>query len=894
MNHFKACLCSARVWMLLILALLLSNQPSIILAQSTGPAVDDNNVLYAQDVLFDGSEARLVSEEGSEFVGYWDGLETSIYWNVRVVKGGKAKIIVKQGVIEENAGSDYAIIIGDQTFNAKTVGTEKWTSLIDVSVGDVELKAGDTITVRVKPVKHAKPNLFMCLGSVRFDGDVIVELLGEDVDFAPVQSGKAGYAQVDVSVYYPAAITDHDQYQSLMMLEPLTINRPIYNKPSFAPRFEQNETRYRAIIDIPEGANVYGGGEVYGGLERTNVETRFWNSDNFAYVRDRGRRLYQTHPWMMVVRKDGTSFGIIADTTWRGKVQTTNKTITYTFDGEPFRVVILEGDTPQQVVQKLADLTGKMKLPPKWALGYQQCRWSYEPDSRVKEIADEFRKRKLPCDVIWMDIDYMDGFRVFTFDGTKFPNPKELNTYLNDRGFKGVWMIDPGVKVDDETGYKVYESGNEIDAWVKDKDGNTYVGNVWPGACVFPDYSRSDVRKWWAGLYKDYMATGISGVWNDMNEPAVFDGPDWTMPMTNQHAGDHNIKPGTHRQYHNVYGFLMVQASYQGIMEANPDKRPFLLTRSNYLGGQRYAATWTGDNKSSSAHMKMSVPMTLTLGLSGQPFNGPDLGGFSETLEGELWSQWIGFGTLFPFVRGHAIKGSNDKEPWAFGEEIEDISRVALERRYRLMPYFYTVFEESSRNGLPVMRPIFMADPTDLDLRNEEKAFLVGKDLLVIPRWAEDVKLPQDTWESVSLVGEEIDDEPYQADIKIRGGAIVPVGKVVQNTTENSFDPLTLMIALDDNGQATGTLYEDAEDGFAYQNGEFLRTTYHAQLDPLSNKVTVRIIEQLGNWQPADHAVVIELWKDGTPTGTQIKSEQLLKTPEGVSFYLEQVPATVN
>jgi alpha-glucosidase len=472
----------------------------------------------------------------------------------------------------------------------------------------------------------------------------------------------------------------------------------------------------------------------------------------------------------------------------------------------------------------------------------------------VREIADNFRQRKIPCDVIWMDIDYMDGFRVFTFDPKAFPEPVALNAYLHERSFKSIWMIDPGVKVD--PGYKVYADGCANDVWVKTADGEDFQGDVWPSACVFPDFTRPETRAWWAGLYHDFVAKGVDGVWNDMNEPAIFNVPSKAMPVDNWHRGGGEISAGPHLRYRNIYGLLMTRATREGIAEARPDKRPFVLTRANFLGGQRYAATWTGDNVSSDAHMRLSIPMVLTLGLSGQPFAGPDLGGFSGNATPELWSRWVGFGVFFPFCRGHAVKGSNDKEPWAFGEKVERTARMALERRYRLLPYFYTVFREANVSGLPVMRPVFMADPTDLKLRREENAFMIGADLLIVPRWADNPAVPKGSWREITLIPGDREDVD-QASVRIRAGSIVPLGRVVQNTEEDSLSPLTLLICLDEKGQAAGQLYEDDGDGFGYQNGNYRLTTYHAERR--GDKVEVKVVNQEGRWSAPKRETIIEV-----------------------------------
>ena len=490
-------------------------------------------------------------------------------------------------------------------------------------------------------------------------------------------------------------------------------------------------------------------------------------------------------------------------------------------------------------MRTLAKLIGTMPMPPRWALGYQQCRFSYVPDARVRQIADEFRARKIPCDVIWMDINYMDGYRIFTFDPKQFPDPKATNTYLHDHGFHSVWMIDPGVK--DEKGYFVYDSGTAANVWVEDKSGDKpYVGPVWPGDCVFPDFTRPETRQWWAGLYKPFMANGIDGVWNDMNEPAVFVGPDPTMDNNARFRGGGGLPPGTAEEYHNVFGMLEVRATREGVQAADPDKRPFVLSRAGFLGSQRYGATWTGDNDANWDQFRLSIPMSLSLGLAGQPMSGPDCGGFHGPSSPELWANWVAVDAFFPFCRGHTDNDTPNKEPWAFGKETEDAARVALQRRYRLLPYLYTLFHETSLDGLPVMRPIFFADPKDASLRKEQQAFLVGSDLMVVPKWAKDTHLPAN-WIKAQIVPGE-DDAPndkYQPEVRLRPGSIVPLGEIVQNTNEDSLTTLTLLVCPDEKGNAEGTLYEDAGEGYGYQHDDYRLTTYRAHKEGGEEIVTV-------------------------------------------------------
>ncbi|MBN2164172.1 MAG: hypothetical protein JXR25_13560 [Pontiellaceae bacterium] len=609
------------------------------------------------------------------------------------------------------------------------------------------------------------------------------------------------------------------------------------------PKYGVADGKRFAYFDLPPEYDLYGTGEVTGSLLRNGYKILLQNKDN-AYWAD--HHLYQSHPWVMGIRPDGTAFGILFDSTWIAELDLRNGVVfSVDEDASDFAVIVIEASNPQRIAYELSKLTGFMPMPPRWALGYQQCRHSYIPDTRAKEIADNFRTRQIPCDVIWFDIYYMDGFRVFSFSPEQYPDPSEMNDYLHRQGFKSVWMIDPGVK--NEQGYSVYDSGSKIDAWVKTADGQNYTGRVWPGDCVFPDFTSPQVRSWWAGLYKDFMATGIDGVWNDMNEPAIFGAPHSTMPWDNRHQGGGILPEGSHRQYHNIYGMMMVKGSREGIQAANPDKRPFVLTRSNYLGGQRYAATWTGDNYGTWEHMKMSVPMVITLGLSGQPFSGPDIGGFCNDASPELFGHWIALGAFYPFSRAHASDGTANQEPWEFGPEIEQVSRVALERRYQLMPYLYSTFHLASSFGLPIMRPLFYADPSDASLRMEDQAFLVGDALMVIPKWAKDVKRPKGIWIPFSL---ENQTDQYQCDMLLRGGSILPIGPIVQSTVQIPEEQqITLLIALNEKGEARGSLYEDAGDGYADYR------TFLFTAETLDGKVIVKCIHQTGKWS-TDHRFV--------------------------------------
>lgn len=619
--------------------------------------------------------------------------------------------------------------------------------------------------------------------------------------------------------------------------------------------------RYRAaFVPIEAGTSLYGTGENPGRLLRNGRVVESWNWDRFGYT-ESALSLYQSHPFVLGVRQDGSAFGLLGETTYRCEIDL-RAGVTFRALGPSFSVVVIERDHPMEVVEALASLIGRMPLPPRWALGYQQCRWSYHPEARVREVAAEFRARRIPCDVLWMDIDYMEGFKVFTFDPEGFPDPRALNAHLHAQGFRTVYMIDPGIKV--EPGYLIYEEAMAGDHVVKREDGQPFVGPVWPGDCVFPDFTRARTRAWWAQLFRDFVALGIDGVWNDMNEPAVFHKPNpaQTMPDETRHDADPELGgPGDHARYHNLYGMLMARATREGIAAARPDRRPFVLTRANFIGGQRYAAAWTGDNTSDWPHLSWSIPMVLSFGLCGQPFAGPDIGGFVGDADGPLFSRWMGIGALLPFSRGHTVTGSRDHEPWAFGPEVEATCRVALERRMRLLPYLYGLFFEASSTGRPVARPLFFLDPSDPGLRTIDDAFLLGGDLLVrasVERHAPPSSpLPSGGWRRIEVVDTEAAVHEDLPELYLRPGAILPLGPVLQHADEAPLDPLTLLVHLGPDGLAEGSLYEDEGEGLGYLEGRRRLTRYEAERKGSEVVIRTHPIEE--GLPPKDRTVRVEV-----------------------------------
>ena len=628
--------------------------------------------------------------------------------------------------------------------------------------------------------------------------------------------------------YDASAAARRDALPSLALVRPMRGREiaPGRIRPVFGREGDRNAVR----TAVPKGTDLYGTGEIAGPLRRNGKVTECWNTDAGG-ADEAHRSLYQSHPWVLGMRPDGTAFGVLADTTYRCRIDLRDG-IAFAAEGPEFSVYVIERKSPEEVLKGLADLTGRMELPPMWALGYHQCRWSYMSQEEGLSIARGFREHHIPCDTLWFDIDYMDGFRVFTFNPKTFPDPKGLNARLASMGFHNVYMIDPGVKAD--PGYGVYDSGTAKSVWVLAAAGGPQHGKVWPGDSLFPDFTRPETRAWWSSLYGPFMAQGVSGVWNDMNEPSNFGGPNGgTLPDDARHRGGGPFTPGDHARYHNAYAKFMVQASHDGIQAANPEKRPFLLTRAGYLGYQRYAATWTGDNRSTWRGMHDGITVVTNLGLSGQPFAGPDIGGFfdeeertPERLSTYFARSWA-LGALMPFSRGHTAAGMRRREPWALGPHVESVARAALERRYRLLPYLYTVFEEAARTGLPVLRPLFFADVKRADLRGEDHGFLLGADLAVqAPLDAPEHRVELG-WPTLPSLAAD-DDDPDAPKVQVRPGAILPVRDAQEFTGEKPFDHLTLLIVPDAKGRAEGTLYEDAGDGFGYRRGDFRRSTFLA------------------------------------------------------------------
>lgn len=598
----------------------------------------------------------------------------------------------------------------------------------------------------------------------------------------------------------------------------------------------KNSVKFRKKMD--RSHHFYGLGEKTGFMDKKGRKYVMWNTDDPSHTPAKDP-LYTSIPFF--IDFDGkTACGIFVDKTCKTcfdigetsedyyEIEVMDSDINYYF---------IYGPDIKRVLHTYTSLTGRINMPPMWALGYQQCRWGYYPEEKVMEIANTFRQKDIPCDVIYLDIDYMDQYRVFTWNPNHFPNPERMLEQLREKGFKVVTIVDPGVKKDAE--YDVYVEGIKNSLFCKQVTGEVYHGKVWPGDAAFPDFTKKETRTWWGGKHKELIGKGIAGIWNDMNEPSDFTNNS-REPMENTIPGDVILEndghPRTFGKYHNSYGLNMCRATYEGFQKLKPEERPFIVTRSAYAGIQRYSSLWTGDNHSWWEHIAASMPMHMNIGMSGVPFVGGDVGGFQENASGELFARWMQLGVFTPFFRAHSMLATKPHEPWAFGQAIEEICRKYIKLRYSLMPYSYSEFYKASCTGLPVMRPLVLEYPEDENMHNLSDQFLYGENIMVAPVYRPDtykrcVYLPEGNW--YSYWSEEVysgkrhilADAPIDIiPIFVKEGSIIPSIIPMSYVGEHDSEALILDVFVGKDG--TYSLYEDDGVSNMYKEGKYSITDF--------------------------------------------------------------------
>lgn len=613
---------------------------------------------------------------------------------------------------------------------------------------------------------------------------------------------------------------------------------------------------------------VYGFGQKNGRLNKRGwsqggYHYTMWNSDTFAYDSSTDPT-YVSVPFYLVLR-EGRAFGVYFDNTHRSSFDIGRESpdlLSFGATGGELDYYVIAGPTPKDVIARYTHLTGRMPMPPRWALGFHQSRWSYHPASKLQWIADTFRQKRIPADTLWLDIDYQQDFKPFTWDRLQFPDPAGLIGGLREQGFRVVTIVDAHPPL--QPGYPVYDEGHAGGHFVTRPDGSEFSGPVWPSQApqdkrdsVFPDFTSASTRDWWGGLYASLLDLGVAGIWNDMNEPSVWIKPSWTMPLDLRH--DNEGQPTDHAEAHNVYGMLNTRSTFEGLQRLRPDTRPFVLTRATFAGGQRYAAVWPGDNTADWSALRQSIPTLLGMGLSGFPFVGADIGGFAGSPSPELFTRWLQAAQFSPFMRAHTEQQSADQEPWSYGVRHESINRRVIEARYQWLPQIYNEMEAAHRSGLPAMRPLFLDYPNDPETWSRDDSYLFGSDLLIAPVLVEgathrEVYLPGAAWYSFDSVqrfeGEQSHRVPVELDslpIFVREGGIVFRQPVVQHTGEMPGKDLIVQLYPGAVGEAS--FYEDDGETMAFARGVFARRAFRQQRD--ADGVQLGIDAQQGRWRPA-------------------------------------------
>src|SRR3989441_9670174 len=629
--------------------------------------------------------------------------------------------------------------------------------------------------------------------------------------------------------------------------------------------------------------HFYGLGEKAARLDKRRGSFVNWNSDTPGYTEGRDP-IYQTVPFYIGLQK-GSAYGIFFDNSYRSYFdfgRLSQEHVWFGAEGGEMNYYFFYGPSIKKILGRYADLTGHMPMMPLWSLGVQQCRYSYYPQSVVEEVVRQYRERDLPLDVIYLDIHYMNGYRVFTFDTRRFPDPAALTEKLAKQGVKTIVIVDPGVKDQpavvgatpissvkpelqpQDQRYYVFDQGMERNYFQHRKSGQLFVPRVWPGESVFVDFTLPEARRWWGDLHRAYTDNGVAGIWNDMNEPSDF------VDRTGKNQLDvisfDEGEKSTHAKNRNVFALLEARATYEGLARLRPDERPYVITRAAYAGIQRYSTMWTGDSNSTWDALALNVPMFTTLGLSGEPFVGSDVGGFIGRANGEFLVRSYQIGFLAPFLRNHHAIDGYDQEPWRFGKYYEDIIRKYLKLRYQLLPFLYATLEESHRTGVPLFRPLVLNYQDDSSTYNLDDEFMVGNDLLVAPVLKPDVTrrlvyLPKgiwyDYWTNRKYEGGttiSVDAPLETVPMFVRGGAIIPVGPEMNYTGEKPFDPITFNIYPDEKGSASATLYEDDGLSPAYKQEGFRRTTVTAERS--ANGYAVTVAAPLGHYNPGPRKLV--------------------------------------
>ncbi|MBD5459904.1 MAG: DUF4968 domain-containing protein, partial [Lachnospiraceae bacterium] len=592
-----------------------------------------------------------------------------------------------------------------------------------------------------------------------------------------------------------------------------------------SPLEGRHKCAFEVVKKLSGSEHFYGLGDKTGFMDKRHYDYEMWNTDDPSPHVDCFKALYKTIPFFITLT-DGHVYGIFMDNTYKSYFNMGQESEDYYWfgaDGGDLNYYYIAGNSVAEVLERYTFLTGTCPLPQKWTLGYHQSRWGYMTREDVEEVASALRQKDIPCDAIHFDIDYMQDYKVFTWNQERYhKDPDSFLRSLSERGFKPVVINDPGVKK--QEGYEIYEEGVREGYFAKTPEGEVYINAVWPGDAAFPDFGNPAVRKWWGENHQFLLDRGVRGIWNDMNEPASFNGPlpDDVVFMDEE-------RESTHAEMHNVYGHLMARATYQGMKKLD-GRRPFVITRACYAGTQKYSTAWTGDNNSLWAHLQMAIPQLCNLGMSGMPFVGTDVGGFGADTTPELMARWVQVGCFSPLFRNHSAMGTRRQEPWLFGDEVLNIYRKYVKLRYQWIPYFYDLFYEEERTGAPVMRPLVFHFEKDETARTCNDEFMIGSRMLVAPVVSQGMSrrmiyLPEgvwyDYWTRERITGPVwfVREAPLDTcPIYVRAGSVIPMMEPQSYVGEK---PLNVLILDVYPGEGSCDHYLDNGEDFAYRDGKY-------------------------------------------------------------------------
>jgi alpha-glucosidase len=626
----------------------------------------------------------------------------------------------------------------------------------------------------------------------------------------------------------------------------LTTDGRVINEDDAAFGTSWNGEQVTTYKKLQEGERFIGLGEKTGPLDRKGHGYTHWNTDNFAYAPG-ADPLYCSTPFYIGIHNK-IAYGVFFDNTHKSYFNfgaSNNRFASFAADSGEMDYYYFHAPSVAEIIKQYTHVTGRMEMPPLWSIGYQQCRYSYYPDKEVLNLARTFREKDIPADTIVFDIHYMEQYKIFSWSNRDFPDPKTLLQQLRDLGFQVVVMCDPGIKV--EAGYKTYEDGVKQEVFLKYPDGSYYTGQVWPGWCHFPDFTNPATRKWWQDQFQEYVDLGVEGFWNDMNEIAT-----WGHMLPENVEFDFDGNKASMRRGRNIYGYQMARSTYEGTKALLKGKRPFNLTRSAFSGIQRYSAVWTGDNVAYDEHMLLGVRLVNSMGLTGIAFAGYDVGGFVGDANSKLFARWLSIAAFSPFFRGHSMINSRDSEPWAYGEEVEQISRNYIKFRYRLLPYIYSLFYDAASTGMPVQRSLAIEYPHDQKIYDGQfhNQYLFGPSILVAPVESHKdfvkVYLPEGEWYSLyngtkHLGNMEIIAEcpTHRLPVFVKAGGIIPMQPVKSNTQEVT-SVLQLHVYIGAHNSSF-TYYEDDGATFQYQRGQYAKREF--RYEGGSRKLTVGPVE---------------------------------------------------